>query len=142
MAKGPPPDWRRRNCQFDHLVGAAADAGYGQVLIYRGVETIERAQEIRRGIYRCARHREIAAEAGTAALASDDQVMGISRERDGTYTIRFRVWTKTQARKAHLARYGPDRSAWPYDPRRPATDDERAAWAARNERGEPVTHDM
>ena len=141
MPKGPPPQWRRRDCSMDHLVAAAVDAGFGQVLVYRGMETPERAQEVRRGIYRCAKHRDIAAEAGTVALAGDDQMMGISRERDGTYTLRYRVWTKKQARKAHLARYGPDRTAWPYDPRAPATEDERAAWQSRDERGQPVYHD-
>jgi hypothetical protein len=141
MSKGPPPEWRRRDCSFDHLVKAAVEAGWGTVLVYKGIETIERAQEIRRGLYRCAKHREISMEGGTVALAAEDEQMGIRRQRDGTYTIKYRVWTKQQARKAHLARFGPDRSAWPYDPKRPATDEERAGWANRNELGEPVLHD-
>jgi hypothetical protein len=126
---------------MDHLVKAAVDAGWGQVLVYQGIETIERAQEIRRGIYRCAKHRNISAEAGTVALAAEEEQMGLHRTRDGTYTIKYRVWTKAQARKAHLARFGPDRSAWPYDPRRPATQEERDTWANKNELGEPVYHD-
>jgi hypothetical protein len=142
MSKGPPPEWRRRDCSFDHLVGAAVSAGWGQILKYEGIETIERAQEIRRGLYRCAKHREISMEGGTVALAADDETMGIRRERDGTYTIKFRVWTKAQARKAHLARYGSSRESWPYDPRRPATQEERASWANKNELGEPVFHDL
>jgi len=111
------------------------------VLIYRGVEDIERAQTIRRGLYRCAGHRGITMEGGRVALASDDDEMGIRRERDGTYTLKYRVWTKAQARKAHLAKYGSDRSAWPYDPRRPATAEERESWSNRNELGQPVHHD-
>lgn len=142
MPKGPPPQWRRRDCSFDHLVSAAVDAGWGQVLVYGGIEEIERAQAIRRGIYRCARHREISADAGTVALAAEDDQMGLRRERDGTYTLKYRVWTRSQARKAHLQRFGPDRSAWPYDPRRPATEEERAGWSNRNELGEPVHHDV
>lgn len=141
MPKGPPPQWNRRDCRYDHLVQAAVDAGYGKMLVYSGIEDIDRAQDIRRGIYRCARHREIAAEAGTVALMDDDTMMGLSRAGDGTYTLRFRVWSKTQARKAHLQRHGSDRSAWPYDPRRPATDEERATWSNRNELGQPVHHD-
>lgn len=141
MPKGSPPQWNRRDCSFDHLVQAALDAGHGTVLVYRGIEDIDRAQHIRRGVYRCAGHRKITADAGTVALASDDESMGLRRESDGTYTLRFRVWTKTQARKAHLQRHGTDRSAWPYDPRRPATDDERANWANRNELDQPVIHD-
>lgn len=141
MPKGPPPQWNRRDCTFDHLVQAGVDAGYGQVLVYRGIEDIERAQAIRRGVYRCARHREISAEAGTVALMDDGDMMGLHRESDGTYTLKYRVWSKSQAKKAHLARYGPDRSAWPWDPRRPATDEERASWSNRNELGQPVYHD-
>lgn len=140
MPKGSPPRWNRRDCSFDHLVQAAVDAGWGQVMVYRGIETIERAQSIRRGVYRCARHREITADAGTVALAGDDESMGLRREKDGTYTLKYRVWTKSQARKAHLARFGPDRSAWPYDPRRGHTDDERAAWGNTNELGQTVQH--
>src|SRR5579859_4784107 len=111
MPKSPPPQWRRRDCSFDHLVEAAVNSGWGKVLVYQGVEDIERAQEIRRGIYRCAGHRGITAEAGTVALRDDDDSMGIRRERDGTYTLKYRVWTKQQARKAHLARYGSDRAS-------------------------------
>lgn len=141
MGKGPPPLWNRRDCRFDHLVGAAADAGWGQVMVYRGIEGIDRAQDIRRGIYRCARHRQISADAGTVALAAADDAMGLRRERDGTYTLRFRVFPKTQARKSHLARHGTDRAAWPYDPRRPASDEDRDSWASRNELNQPVYHD-
>lgn len=126
---------------MDHLVEAAVNSGWGQVLVYRGLDTIERAQEVRRGIYRCAGHRGITAEAGRVALASEDDEMGIRRERDGTYTIKFKVWTKAQARKALLERYGPDRSAWPYDPRRPATPEERESWANLDETGRVVRHD-
>jgi hypothetical protein len=141
MTKGPPPLWNRRDCRFDHLVAAAVDRGYGVVLVYRGMPDVDRAQDVRRGIYRCARHRNISAEAGGVALAEGPEAMGITRERDGTYTLRFRVWSKTQGRRSHLERHGPDRGAWPYDPRRPATDDERASWANRNELNQPVYHD-
>lgn len=141
MPKAPPPQWRKRDCTWDHLVEAAVNAGFGQVLVYRGVETIERAQDIRRGLYRCAQHRGISMEGGRVALASDDEQMGIRRERDGTYTIKYRAWTKAQARKAHLTRYGGSRESWPYDPRRAATEEERESWANRNEMGQPVHHD-
>lgn len=126
---------------MDHLVQAAVDAGYGTVLVYRGIDDIERAQAVRRGVYRCSRHRGIAADAGTVALADGEDVMGLRRESDGTYSLSYRVWTKQQARKSHLQRHGSDRSAWPYDPRKPATDEERAGWSNRNELGEPVHHD-
>lgn len=141
MAKGPPPLWNRRDCRFDHLVAAAVATGMGKTLVYRGIETIDRAQEIRRGIYRCARHRQISADAGTVALAAGPETMGLSRERNGTYTLRYRVFSKNQARKSHLQRNGTDRAGWAYDPRRPATEAERDSWANRNEMNQPVYHD-
>jgi len=141
MPKGSPPGWSRRDCTYDHLVAAAVDAGYGTVMTYAGIEDHDRAQAIRRGIYRCAGHRKISADAGTVALADGDDVMGLRRESNGTYTLTFRVFTKAQARKAHLARRGTDRSGWAYDPKRRATQDERDGWANRNELGAPVHHD-
>jgi len=141
MPKGPQPQWRKRDCSFDHLVKAAVEQGYGTVMVYGGIEDVDRAQDIRRGLYRCANHREISAEAGTVALVDDDDddVMGIRKTGD-TYELRFRMWSKTQARKAHITRHGTDRSQWPYDPTRPATDAERESWASRNELGQAVTH--
>lgn len=149
MPKGPPPAWSRRDCRFDHLVVAALEQGYGKMLVYSGIESWERADEIRRGIYRCAKHRGITAEAGpnyiltekgdrVAAAAGGGQ-MGV-RKTGKTYELWYRLWTKRAGRKQHLARYGGDRAAWPYDPRRGATPDERESWAARNERGQVVTH--
>ena len=142
LGKGAPPGWNRRDCRFDHLVAAALDQGYGKVLKYTGIETYERADDIRRGIYRCTRHRGVTGDAGPSRLrapgAGADE-MGIRKTRGG-YELWYRVWDKRSARKRHLQRHGADRSAWPYDPRRKATDDERASWANRNERGQPVIH--
>ena len=138
MPKGLP-NTKRWDCRFDHYVTAAIAQGYGKELVLAGVETYDRADDIRKGIYRCARHRKISAEAGPSRLVTGADEMGI--HKDGkTYTLRYRVWDKRQARKRHLERYGPDRANWPYDPRRKATDEEREAWAPRNERGEPVIH--
>lgn len=142
MGKGPPPQWNRRDCRFDHLVSAAMAKGYGRVLVYSGIETWDRAEDIRRGIYRCASHRGLTGDAGPAGrtVSGDpNEVMGI-RKTGRTYELRYRVWTKNSGRKRHLATYGPDRSQWPYDPRRRATADERASWANQNELGDPVVH--
>jgi len=140
VAKAPPPAWNRRDCRFDHLVQAAIAKGYGKVLIYSGIEDITRADDIRRGVYRCARHRGLTADAGPGAgrLATGDD-MGI-RKTGRTYELRFRMWTKSQGKKRLLDKYGTDRSKWPYDPRRQATPEERASWANLNERGEQVIH--
>lgn len=141
MAKGPPPNWSRRDCRFDHLVVAALHQGYGKVLKYTGIETYERAEEIRRGIYRCTKHRGVTADAGPAGrLVTGDDEMGV-RKTGHAYAVWYRVHDKRSGRKAHLERHGPDRSQWPYDPRRPANGEERESWANRDETGRAVIHD-
>lgn len=138
MPKGPPPSWSRRDCSFDHLVVAAINKGYGTTLHYTGIETEARAHEIRRGIYRCARHRGVSADAGRSAGTPGDDEMGVRRAADGTWTLRYRIHDKRSARKAHIQRHGADRSSWPYNPRRAATAEEREAHAPRDEKGNIV----
>lgn len=135
VPKGPPPAWSRRDCRFDHLIVAALGQGYGKILVYNGIETEERGHDIRRGLYRCGGHRGISTDAGPSRLVSDDDDMGLRRMADGTYTLKFRVWSKKQARKSHIERHGPDRQQWPYNPRRGATAEERESWANRDENG-------
>ena len=132
------PNTHRWDCSQDHLVVAAINSGFGRELVMSGIESYERADTIRKGIYRCARHRKVSAEAGPSRLVTGDD-MGI-RKQGGTYTLRFKIHNKRQARARHLQRYGSDRANWPYDPRRKATDAEKESWAPRNERGEPVDH--
>lgn len=139
MPKGSPPAWTRRDCRFDHLVTAGLDQGFGKVLVYSGIETEERAHEIRRGIYRCAKHRGVSADAGRNITTSSDGEMGVRRAQDGTFTLRYRLFDKREARKAHIKRHGADRQAWPYNPRRPATAAERESWANRDEHGRIIT---
>jgi hypothetical protein len=138
MPKGRPHT-HRWDCRFDHFVTAALQQGFGTELVLTGIESYERADDIRKGIYRCARHRKVSAEAGPSRTVTGDGEMGIHKTGK-TYTLRFKIQDKRAARKRHLERYGPDRAAWPYDPRRPATGDERESWTERNERGEPVTY--
>lgn len=138
MPKGPPPGWSRRDCRFDNLVTAAVAKGFGREMVYSGVTTIDRAHDIRRGIYRCAGHRGLTAQAGPSSRLAGDGEMGV-RKTGRTYEVRYRIWPKTSGRKMILQQYGSDRSAWPYDPRRPATADERESWAARTEAGGIVT---
>lgn len=141
MGKGPFRG-SKLDCRFDHVVAAAIQQGYGKVLVYSGLESYERADDIRKGVYRCTRHRGVTGDAGPSRLlppgAGPDE-MGI-RKTGKTYELRFRVWDKRTGRKRHLERHGTDRASWPYDPRRRATEDERAQWANRDERGHPVIH--
>jgi hypothetical protein len=137
VPKGPPPQWRKRDCRFDHLIAAALAQGHGKTLVYTGIETEERAHDIRRGIYRCAKHRGVSADAGRSVLASGGD-MGVHKQADGKYTLKFRVFTKAEARKRHIERYGTNRQDWPYNPRRGASPEERDSWANRDEKGKIV----
>jgi hypothetical protein len=74
-------------------------------LVYIGCETRERALEVRRMLYRSAGHFKVSLHAP------------VVQAPDGTYQITFTVYTKSAGRKSVLERYGPDRSAWPFDPR-------------------------
>jgi hypothetical protein len=139
MPKGAPPAYSQRDCRFDPLVVAGLAQGFGKVLVYGGIETEERAHEIRKGVYRCAKHREVTADAGRSVLASGDD-MGVHRQPDGTFVLKFRLWSKRDARKRHIERYGTDRSRWPYNPRRGKSQEDIDAWAAQglSEKGHRV----
>jgi hypothetical protein len=143
MAKGPPPPWASRDCRFDHLVAAALKQGYGKPVVYHGIETPERAKEIKNGIYRCARHRKISAwvewtHSGRVTTKSADWPP--DKQADGTYSLTFTVASKNAARKRHLEKYGTDRQQWPYNPRQAKTQDDIDAWAERglDEKGHRV----
>lgn len=139
MAKGPPRISTQRDCRFDHLIAQAIGKGFGVVLVYSGIETLDRAHEIRRGLFRCARHRGISADAGPSRVVDDPQAMGV-HATGGGFELRFRVWSKNTARARHVRTYGTDRAHWPYDPRRAKNDEDVAAWAAQglDEKGHKV----
>jgi hypothetical protein len=42
----------------------------------------------------------------------------IVKAKDGTWSVEFRAINKAHAKAYVLAKYGADRSQWPYDPRR------------------------
>jgi hypothetical protein len=144
MPKALPPPWTQRDCRFDYLVTAALGQGMGTEVTLSGIEAAERAEDIRKGIYRCAKHQGVAAwvkwkHAGNwvtkVALWPPDKA------EDGTYTLVFAVTDKTTARKRHVAVYGTDRTQWPYNPRSGKTQADIDAWAAqgRNEKGHRVS---
>jgi hypothetical protein len=134
VPKGPPPAWTQRDCRMDHVVAAVAAAGMGRPFTYQGIETAERAKDIKQGVYRCARHRQLSASvtwmhSGTETAKSADWPP--DRQPDGTYQLVITIYTKAQARKRHIARYGTDRSQWPYNPRQGKSQADIDAWAAR-----------
>lgn len=114
MPRGGIPDYRRRKEPVldEHLrasVGAGdmdETTGHYPQLIYAGITSKERAQEIKRALYRSGKHVGVSVHAE------------IECPVPGKYQVRYRAINKAHARKFILERYGPDRSAWPYDPRR------------------------
>lgn len=106
MARGPERPWRAQK-------GPLLDA-HILASIYRGelVETgdqpltEEAALEIKRALYRAARRQGYSV---TADVETDPAT--------GRLQVRFRAMTKAEARAFVIAKYGPDRSKWPYNPR-------------------------
>jgi hypothetical protein len=134
MPKGAPPPWTSRDCRFDYLVVAVAGLPPGTEVKMDGIETAERAEDIRKGFYRCAGHRRLSAwvswqHAGNPTTLTD--LWPPDRQPDGTYTLLLSVTDKTTGRRRHMAVYGPDRQKWPYNPRGPKSAADTAAWAAR-----------
>lgn len=94
------------------------DPGNGHYadLIISGLADRDEADEYKRALHRCAFYIHRTGAASISMRADRPQ-----KAANGTYLIRFRVVDKTFAKQAVLARYGADRSKWPYDPRRRAT---------------------
>lgn len=138
MPKAPPPSRNQRDCRFDQFVAAALAQGHGKVLVYNGIDTEERAHEVRKGLYRCAKHRGVTIEAGTVRLASGDE-MGVHAVAGG-YEVRYRTWPKSAGRAHLLRQHGSDRTAWPYDPRRLKNQEDIDSWQAQglNEKGHRI----
>ena len=115
MPRGPSPQWKRlKEPVLDHLIHASVNQAAGKhdenghyaELHYVGCDTRERAEEIKKGLYRAAK-RQGYSLSGCRIL----------RHENG-WKVVFRAGDKTAAKAYIIARYGPDRSKWPYDPRR------------------------
>lgn len=128
MPRGPAPSWRaRKEPVLDHYIWASIrragglgqhnrQTGHYADLVITGLATSDEVTEYKNALHRCAfyLHRK-----GQAAVSM--KVDRPVRQPDGTWSIRFRAIDKTYAKAAMLARYGQDRSKWPYDPRRRGT---------------------
>ena len=123
MPRGPAPGWRTRKQPVvdDYILASVTQAGRIGIhipesghfadLVIKVFATKDDALEWHRALYRCA---HFLIRTGQAPLSMSAKI-----ERDGTgYRIRFKAVDKTLARKHVLEKYGPDRSKWPYDPRR------------------------
>lgn len=113
MPRGPAPLWKQRKEPItDQYIIASVQGGrdnttgHYRELLYTGIEDKERADEIRRSLFRCARYLGYSMKAE------------IEKAADGTFQIRFKAIDKDAARLWVIQRYGPDPASWPYDPRR------------------------
>jgi hypothetical protein len=87
------------------------------LLVYAGCKNPERAAEIKRALFRSA--RRIGVSLSQCDIHKNGRV----------WDVHFRAACKECSRQYTVQRYGPDRAAWPYNPRRKANDDDRASWA-------------
>lgn len=120
MPRGPAPQWKRRlepimddylRASVDRANGIPhPDTGHYAELIYAGIESRERATEIKKALYRSGRYVKVSVSAT------------VHPADDGTYLVRFKAIDKAQAKRYILEKYGTDRSKWPYDPRRKNAD--------------------
>jgi hypothetical protein len=88
------------------------DTGFYEWLVYSGCPTKERAQEIHDALRRCAyymfSHKQ--ADIGMHAV--------IEQAKDGTYNVGFCAVNKAHTYLYMIEKHGPDKSKWPYDPRK------------------------
>lgn len=113
MPRGPNRPWKAYKAPNtnEHIMASVAggfadeERGFYRELLYTGCETQERAQEIKQSLFRCARRL------GYSLTATIEAGPG------GTFDVRFRAIDKAKARAYMVARYGPDRQNWPYNPR-------------------------
>lgn len=123
MPRGPAPGWKSRKQPVvdDYILASVEQAGgigahhqetgHYATLYIRGLTSREQAAEWSRALYRCAHY--------LARNQLADVSMSAKISRVGNkYEIEFRAVDKTLARAHVLAKYGTDRSKWPYDPRR------------------------
>jgi hypothetical protein len=113
MPRGPAPGWRARKPPFldEHIlasVNAAVmdeETGRYAELLYTGCTTQARAKEIQQALFRAAKRQGYSL---TAKI-----------EKSGKeYNVRFTAVSKAHARRYVIEKYGSDRSAWPYNPRK------------------------
>lgn len=124
MPRGPGPAWRARKPPVldDWVMASVQRAGgpgkhhpatghYGELVIV--CATGDEAREYSRALYRSARylHKWRLADVGISADRP-------KKRPDGKWGLKFRAVDKTLARNHVMEKYGPDRTQWPYDPRR------------------------
>jgi hypothetical protein len=114
MPRAAKPEWKRRKQPIlDHLWVASInqaggqhdDNGCYQELFYTGIESRQRAAEIKRALYRARKY----VAGGISGYAY------VEKDGDG-YKVRFCAINKTHSYKYMLEKYGSDRTKYPYSP--------------------------
>lgn len=115
MPRGGAPPYKRRLEPIldDYLYASVTQAdgvhdpetGHYATLVYSGCESKERAVEISKALYRSGVHLGLSVKATV-------------KRRGDVWDVEYRAIDKAHARRHVLEKYGPDRSKWPYDPRR------------------------
>lgn len=114
MPRASAPPWRQlKEPVLDHYVQASLDqangtpdpdTGHYAELHITGIAEREEAEEYKRALYRAAKRMKVS--------------MSATVHRSGSgYAIHFKAIDKRAARAYVLARYGNDRTKWPYSPR-------------------------
>jgi hypothetical protein len=113
MPRGPARPWRAlKQPVLDSHIAASINAkdmhpetGYYGELVYTGCKSEQRASEIKQALFRAAKRQGVSITAKVEKSGSEWQV-------------RFTVINKAHARRFVVSKYGTDRNAWPYNPRR------------------------
>ena len=109
MPRGPAPHWHKKmphTVEAEPMIHAAYQLGFEKELRWTGIETRERARQLKNGLFNAAR------------LHKPAVAVSYSIEQDGrTWTIKFRLHDKRNARAFVVNTYGTDRRQWPYDMR-------------------------
>jgi hypothetical protein len=121
MPRGSAPPWRQRKPPvLDSWIMASIQQAGGKynpqtgryaTLRINGLASRDEAKEYVRALHRCG------VFLAKWAIADVGVHTKIIKGQDG-YTVEFTAVDKAMARKHIIDTYGPDRSRWPYDPRR------------------------
>lgn len=130
MPRGPAPAWRTRKQPVtdDWIMASVSQAGglgkhhpqtghYAQLVITE-LASKEEAIVWQQALYRCAHYLNRTGQAPVGMSARIVKHAKPCTKSGCQFHIEFKAIDKTLARAHVLAKYGPDRSKWPYDPRR------------------------
>lgn len=87
------------------------ETGHYAKLVYKGCETKERAEEIKRALFRSAVYMH---KHGHANVSMSAKIV----RRGNEWDVEFLAINKEHAQAYVVRKYGEDRTKWPYSPRR------------------------